>query len=201
MAFENLFIRTKKSISNEETTVELDAFISESHSSSIRITTNPIELGADITDHAIVEPRQLTIVADVSDNPLGSAALGFGSSTESNLTRSQAAYEGIQKIKNRREPISVQTKLEKYDNMLITGISTVQDKDTSQILSIVITIEEIIITDSKTTQLDSSQLKSGSPTEQGTSAENKGRVATKTPDSTTSKSFFKAVTDWIGITQ
>ena len=86
MAFENLFIRKKKAIGG----IELDAILSESHSNEVTITTNPVELGADITDHAIIQPKKLQILAQVSDTPLGSAAFGeliysitgfFGSST------------------------------------------------------------------------------------------------------------------------
>ena len=72
MAFEQLFIRTQKSLAG----VELDAVISETHNNNISLTKNPIELGADITDHAIIEPKKINIVAQVSDTPLGTAALG-----------------------------------------------------------------------------------------------------------------------------
>jgi len=57
MAFENLFIRTKRSIAG----VQLDAMISEAHDNSVRLTKHPIEKGADITDHAVVEPKRITL--------------------------------------------------------------------------------------------------------------------------------------------
>ena len=116
MAFENLFIRTKKSIGG----IELDAVLSETHVNQVRLTKNPIELGADITDHSIVEAKRINIVAQVSDNPLGSAAFGqiidlvtglFGTSTTQNITRSNAAYAAIVQLMETREPIEIQTKL------------------------------------------------------------------------------------------
>ena len=58
MAFENLFIRTKKSIGG----IELDAVLTETHNNQVRLTKNPVELGADITDHAVIEPKRLNIV-------------------------------------------------------------------------------------------------------------------------------------------
>ena len=53
MAFENLFIRTRKSLGG----IQLDAVLSESHNNVVRTTKNPVELGADITDHSIIEPK------------------------------------------------------------------------------------------------------------------------------------------------
>nr|WP_282564431.1 hypothetical protein [Providencia alcalifaciens] len=44
---------------------ELDCTVSEDHSSSLRLTKNPVESGADIADHAILEPKVLTITGIV----------------------------------------------------------------------------------------------------------------------------------------
>lgn len=38
-----------------------DAVISESHTSTLKITENPIESGALVADHAVVQPKELTI--------------------------------------------------------------------------------------------------------------------------------------------
>lgn len=203
MAFENLFIRTKKSIAG----IELDAFITETHNNEVRLTNNPVELGADITDHAIVEPKRITIVAAVSDSPLGIAALGeivdnvtglFGTSTTQNLTRSQAAYNAMVQIQEAREPLEVQTKLVLYENMVITSITTSQDKDTSRIAFMTIVLTEVLITESQIVKLDASQLESGSAREQGTSPEDRGRQEPVTPNDTTDKSVLKTVIDWVG---
>ncbi|CAG9411396.1 TPA: phage baseplate protein [Providencia alcalifaciens] len=44
---------------------ELDCTVREEHTSSLRMTKNPIESGADIADHAILEPKVLTITGIV----------------------------------------------------------------------------------------------------------------------------------------
>ncbi len=203
MAFENLFIRTKKSIGG----IELDAVLTETHSNQVRLTKNPVELGADITDHAIIEPKRINIVANVSDNPLGVAAFGqivdlatglFGTSTSQNITRSNAAYNAMVQLMEQREPIEVQTKLRLYENMVITNLTTTQDKDTSRIVSILLTLEEVLITESQIIKLDADQLEEGSAREQGTSPENKGRQEPVTPSKTTNKSVLKSVADWVG---
>lgn len=203
MAFENLFIRTEKSLGG----IQLDAVLSESHSNPVRLTKNPIELGADITDHAIIEPKQLTINAEVSDTPLGVAAFGaivdlvtglFGTATSSNITRSNAAYNALVQLQEAREPIQVQTRLRLYENMIITGISTLQDKNSSRVANMIITLEEALITESQIIQLAPEQLQDGSPTEQGSSPEQRGRQEPVTPTETTEKSVLKTVIDWVG---
>ena len=202
MAFENLFIRTKKSIGG----VQLDAVLSESHNNVVRLTTNPVEFGVDITDHAIIEPKKLNIVAQVSDTPLGAAAFSqiidlvtglFGTATTDNLTRSNAAYNALIQLQELREPIEVQTKLKLYENMIITGISTSQDKDTSRIVRMTIGLEEVFITESEVVQLDPAQLQEGSARQQGSSPDKKGRQESIDPNATTNTSVLKSVTDWV----
>ena len=116
MAFENLFIRTKRTIGG----IQLDSVLVEEHNTSITPTKNPVEVGVDITDHAIIDPTLLNITGVVSDSPLGTAAFGqiidsisnlFGTSTSDNLTRSQQAYDAMLTLMYAREPIEVTTSL------------------------------------------------------------------------------------------
>lgn len=203
MAFENLFIRTKKSIGG----IELDAVLSETHNNQVRLTKNPVELGVDITDHAIVEPKKINIVAQVSDTPLGTAAFGqivdlvtglFGTATSQNITRSNAAYNAMVQLMEQREPIQVQTKLKLYEDMVITALSTTQDKNSSRIALMTINLEEVLITESRIVKLDPDQLEEGSAREQGSSPEKKGRQEPVSPNDTTNKSVLKSVIDWVG---
>lgn len=200
MAFENLFIRTKKSIGG----IELDAVINETHTSEVEVTSNPVELGADITDHSIIKPKRIQITAQVSDTPLGLAALGqivdnvtglFGSSTSENITRSTAAYSAIIQLQESREPIDIQTKLKLYSNMIITNVSVTQDKDTSRIVLMNISAQEVRIVKTKVVKLEASDL-SGSAKIQASSAEVKGKVETVIPDDTTNRSVLKSISGW-----
>lgn len=203
MAFENLFIRTQKSLGG----ITLDAVITEAHSSVVRLTNNPVEFGADITDHAVIEPKVLNINAVVSDTPLGVAAFGqivdlvtglFGTATDGNITRSNAAYNALVQLQEQREPIDVQTKLKLYTNMMITSIDTNQDKDSSRIVDMFISLKEVLIVESEIVQLSPEQLLDGSPTEQGSVGEKRGRQEQVTPTEATNKSVLKTVIDWVG---
>lgn len=202
MAFEQLFIRTQKSLAG----VELDAVISETHNNTISLTKNPVELGADITDHAIIEPKKITIVAQVSDTPLGTAALGeivdsvtgfFGTSTSQNLTRSTAAYNAIKEIMQQKEPIEVQTKLVLYTDMLITSLNITQDKDTSRVALMNITLQEVLITSSEIVQFDPDDLLEGQVREQASSAQKRGRQEAKAANDSVNRSALKSIVGWI----
>jgi len=202
MAFENLFIRTQKAIGG----IQLDAVISESHVNEVSLTNNPVELGAEITDHAVVQPKRLNIVAQVSDTPMGLAAFGqivdlvtglFGTSTTDNITRSNAAYNAIVQLQEAREPIEIQTKLKLYTNMIITNVSVQQDKNTSRIVRMSIDVQQVIITQSEIVQLSEDQLQAGSAKEQASPAEKSGRKEAVEPSAATNKSFAKILYDWI----
>ena len=203
MSFENLFIRTQKSIGG----IQLDAVISESHVNEVSLTNNPVEFGAEITDNAVVQPKQINILAEVSDTPLGVAALGqivdlvtglFGTSTTDNITRSNAAYNAIIQLQEEREPIEIQTKLKLYTNMIITNVGVQQDKNTSRIVRMSIDLQQVIITESEIVQLTEEQLQAGSATEQASPPEKSGRKEAVEPPAATNKSVLKAGIDWVG---
>ena len=204
MSFENLFIRTQKSIGG----IQLDAVISESHVNEVSLTNNPVEFGAEITDNAVVQPKQINILAEVSDTPLGVAALGqivdlvtglFGTSTTDNITRSNAAYNAIIQLQEEREPIEIQTKLKLYTNMIITNVGVQQDKNTSRIVRMSIDLQQVIITESEIVQLTEEQLQAGSTKEQASSAEKSGRKEATEPSAATDKSVLKTLIDWLGL--
>lgn len=205
MAFENLFVRTNRSIAG----IRMDAVVSEAHSNEVRITKNPVEFGADIADNAIIEPIKLNIVGQVTDTPLGFAAVGqiiettsklFGSSTAEGATRSITAYQAFVALKEMREPIDIQTRLKLYTNMLITNIDVIQDKDSSRMVELRMSFEEIRITNTQVREIERDQLRQGSPQEQGSPVDSRGKQSGKEPSSSVRRSVLRSITDWSGLT-
>ena len=163
MAFENLFVRTKRSIGG----VELDTILVEEHDSSALITKNPVEAGVDVTDHVIKQPDVLFVRGAVTDTPLGTAAFGqliddisgfFGTSTAENVTRSKNAYDLLRSLIDVRLPLEISTGLKQYSNMVITSLKVSQDKDTSRIMIADMIFEEIITTESEIVSLTESDV-------------------------------------------
>lgn len=203
MAFENLFIRVKRSIGG----IQLDSTLEESHDNLIQLTQNPVEYGVDITDHAIVRPKKLVIRAIVTDSPLGVAAFTeivdsitglFGSSTSANVTRSQQAYNALVALMEAREPIIVTTRLVVYDNMVITGISTTQDKNSSRAVFLNISMEQIVITESQVVSVSEENLAPGATQKQASPAVEQGRQEPVTPNEDTNSSVLNSLIGFFG---
>lgn len=197
---------------------ELDAVTVEGHESSMRLTENPVESGADIADHAILEPKEITVtgvmvgyeppqyfknmlgndLAFMNEYPMpmeirastrqaeamynqivGQAqdikaqvgkvlapwypeAAGMANDSSPSLDRVGKAYEDLLSIQKKGEPITVQTGIRQYENMMIVSISTTQQYDGSAEFSL--TLREIFIVESQKAQGIHPDVKASSPT-------------------------------------
>lgn len=202
MAFENLFVRTKRTIGG----IQLDTVIVEDHDNSVTITKNPVEAGVDITDHAIIQPKILFIRGAVTDTPLGGAAFGllidsitnlFGTSTESNVTRSQTAYDLFLTLMENREPLDITTGLRIYENMLLTRLTTSQDKDSSRIVFLDMTFEEILLTESTVIDLTEADV-DASISKNITSTSDRGRQNAIDNSAQTNTTLLLDLANWLG---
>ncbi|HBN5913818.1 TPA: hypothetical protein L3H17_002937 [Morganella morganii] len=197
---------------------ELDAVTVEGHESNMRLTENPVESGADIADHAILEPKEITVTGVMVGyeppqhfkNMLGNdlafmdaypmpmeirastrqaeamynqiveqaqdikaqvgkvlapwypEAAGMANDSSPSLDRVGKAYEDLLSIQKKGEPITVQTGIKQYENMMIVSISTTQQYDGSAEFSL--TLREIFIVESQKAQGIHPDVKASSPT-------------------------------------
>lgn len=183
MALLNLYIKPLRKIG----IVIFDVTVTEVHDRKVRLTKNPIEQGADITDHAIIEPKRISIQAAISDTPFNVGTFVeaivdrvtslVGSSTTNGLTRSKQGYKDLIEVMETREPITIQTNLVSYENMVITSVNVSQDKDTSKIVILDIMAEEAILTQTEIISLSAESLSTSAAT-QSSSAVQRGRIET-----------------------
>jgi hypothetical protein len=129
--------------------VALDLFVSEKHESVLEITLNPVEFGADITDHAYSQPKK--VMLDVAD---GSAAL---------------TYQALVRFQESRVPFTLVTGLDIYRNMLIARLEADRDREFNNVLRCKVDLQEVIIVSSAHIVGRGSKL----------SSENAGDAATK----------------------
>lgn len=124
--------------------IPLDVVVREVHESRLAIPTQPIEAGADVTDHAYLEPKRLRIEAVIGGMEDGGIVHGFAS------TRPAAAYEAILALQATRQPFDMVTGLTLYRSMLIEGLEVDRDSRTSRVLWFVADLTEAIIVDTAT---------------------------------------------------
>ena len=103
---------------------QIDALMSENHVSELEITDNPVEDGTDVNDHSYLKPKtvDLEIVnANAADD-----------------------YQALLRVQASRLPFSIITGLTVYNNMLISSINAVRDKQTAKVLSATVSLKELI---------------------------------------------------------
>lgn len=119
-----------------------DAYFNITHESSLAITEHPIQSGADVSDHAYEEAKNVTFevgMSDVMQNISGFAEFTGDSS------RSINAYQILRRLQSERIPIQFVTRLWTYTNMLIENISAPDDSKTTYGLRATVTLKELFV--------------------------------------------------------
>lgn len=131
-----------------ENLIYCDAAINEGHEVVNEVTTHPVEFGANISDHGIVQPRQFLLTGRIS--PLdthGRADLLTGA------TRRGAVAWGLMRDAARNStPLTIETNLELYEGFILTRLRTGQDARNSLGLAFEATFQEVLIVQTKTAQ-------------------------------------------------
>lgn len=97
--------------------IELDAALDENHEWSAEATSNPVEVGAPVTDHVIDQSDKLKIKGFVTDTPLTS------SQSLPQISRSQDVFDLLYELIKLKEPMTVYTKHRIYDDMILTNVN------------------------------------------------------------------------------
>lgn len=147
--------------------VYFDGIMRTEHVSRIRPTQYPVQTGVTMTDHAIIEPAELTIEIMMSDCHTTSFVTNnffldtvYQSlqkiHTYSNYIEAEwdiAAGEGrsaktwmtLKAMQLARQPIVVETRLQTYQNMLIEELSAPDDVKTLNALKATVRLREVIV--------------------------------------------------------
>lgn len=126
-----------------------DAFLRIDHTSKLSITEHPVETGANITDHAFLEPAEVVMEIGMSD-AAKSIVSGQFSGKQS---RSVTAFQLLKELQQQRIPLQITTRLGTYKNMLVETISAPDDYKTLYGLNATVTFREILIATTKTVKI------------------------------------------------
>lgn len=128
-----------------------DGFMQVEHNIELQTTSNPVETGASVVDHAYVKPAELVMKVMMSDVH---QSLVPGQFTGASF-RSVNAWQVLRKLQSDRIPMSVFTRLGLYTNMLITKLNTSDTAETFRALSAEVTLREIPVARVKTVKISS----------------------------------------------
>ena len=127
----------------------LDAFLKVVHTLNLTVTQHPVETGANISDHAYIEPAQLQISFLMSDCATSIIPGQFGDWS----SRSVSAFQALRQIQLQRVPVQITTRLNVYQNMLITSLLPTEDNTTCHGLRGTCTLQEIFVATVQTVQI------------------------------------------------
>lgn len=124
--------------------IAIDCTLMEGAVDELEITEQPVEGGANITDHAIVKPCVVTF-----------RALWSNSSQNANGDTNYAidVYNQLLSVQQSRQPIQVATGKRSVQNALIKTLAWQNDHTTDQALVLDITIREVILVQTTSTTL------------------------------------------------
>lgn len=140
MSITQLFFKEDSAIGG----IEIDAILNESASSKATITKNPVEKGADTTDHIRLEPMTFTATGIVSDTPIRFPN-NLAPFKSSGYRVSTQAWNKLLKLQAKREPFTLQQGLRSYDNIVIEELSYSQDVGTANVLIFNCVMSEIVL--------------------------------------------------------
>ncbi|ESL56746.1 MULTISPECIES: phage baseplate protein [Klebsiella] len=127
--------------------------ISEKHNDMLEITEHPVEVGAAISDHAYRRPSEVVMQVGFAG---GGSLLDFLDTTSIGLSAGlspKETYQELLDLQSSRVPFDVVTGKRLYTNMLIRALEVTTDRASENILSAVLTLREVIITSTTTTQV------------------------------------------------
>lgn len=171
---------------------EFDAILEDEFALSVEIPSYPIESGASISDHRIINPARYTLRGVISNKPLKVSVFDFAGGLVSNLTdnpivaagagmsagalagflgndggegtRVSAAVQTLIDILEGKEPFDVDTGDIQLKNMVVTSFSRKRDPENENAMIFELELQEFVTLDRLTQEGQPShkQMKNGS---------------------------------------
>lgn len=142
-----------------------DAVFLASHRSVLTTTQNPVLTGANIVDHAYLQPKQVILeigMSDAMDRYAPDMWAGYQS-------KSVSAYQTLLAMQQGRALLTLTSRLETITNMLVVDVSARDDVTTLHGLRATITLQQIIMaTSSSAPSANSARPQDTGQTQNGT---------------------------------
>ncbi|MEK8128660.1 phage baseplate protein [Paenibacillus filicis] len=128
-----------------------DAFLKMEHTSRLTITEHPVQAGAAVSDHAFLQPRELSMDVAMSNVHESSVPGQFSGG----YSRSVQAFYVLKELQQLRVPIQIHTRLGLYRNMMVEVLSAPDDFETLDGLHCSVTFKELNVAQVRTVKISS----------------------------------------------
>ena len=137
--------------------VELDLILDEDHSKSAQVTENPMQDGRSISDGIFLELQEGSLTGLVTNHSVkiaeerakqlelqDSETLMAEAENYQLENRAKQAWVDLKAVMDAKQPVTIVTSLEVYDNVAITNISTERNGDSGDALEIKVSFRQIL---------------------------------------------------------
>lgn len=137
--------------------VELDLILDEEHSKSAQVTENPLQDGRAISDGIFLELQEGSLTGLVTNHSVklaeerakqldlqDSETLMAEAKNYQLENRAKQAWIDLKAVMDAKQPVTIVTSLEVYDNVAITNISTERNGDSGDALEIKVSFRQIL---------------------------------------------------------
>ncbi|WP_425327623.1 phage baseplate protein [Pseudomonas nitroreducens] len=134
--------------------------LEELSTDNLQITEHPVELGANINDHAFKQPAEVVIRCGWSNSSLGSLISGLRQAVSTIFGDSafgsdyvSGVYNQLLALQESRIPFDVSTGKRTYQNMLMRSLALTTDPRTEYALMCTVVCRQVIIVQTQATTL------------------------------------------------
>ena len=137
--------------------VELDLILDEDHSKSAQVTENPLQDGRAISDGIFLELQEGSLTGLVTNHSVKRAeerakqlelqdsdTLMAEAKNYQLENRAKQAWVDLKAVMDAKQPVTIVTSLEVYDDVAITNISTERNGDSGDALEIKVSFRQIL---------------------------------------------------------
>lgn len=137
--------------------VKLDLILDEDHSKSAQVTENPLQDGRAISDGIFLELQEGSLTGLVTNHSVkiaeerakqlelqDSETLMAEAENYQLENRAKQAWLDLKAVMDAKQPVTIVTSLEVYDNVAITNISTERNGDSGDALEIKVSFRQIL---------------------------------------------------------
>lgn len=137
--------------------VELDLILDEDHSKSAQVTENPLQDGRAISDGIFLELQEGSLTGLVTNHSVkiaeerakqlelqDSETLMAEAENYQLENRAKQAWVDLKAVMDAKQPVTIVTSLEVYENVAITNISTERNGDSGDALEIKVSFRQIL---------------------------------------------------------